>query len=524
MDGAGFSVASTVARRMKMTFSPGLALLALCVAVFPGRGEAKDINIVTAGAKPGDAALVTEILQRAIDEVSAAGGGTVIIPTGTFISAPVQLRSHVTLRLERGAVLQASPNPEHGRRARGFVSAEGCENIGLEGPGIIDGNGGVYEQRDSAPGRPNLVFLRDSRQVLIRDVTLRNAASWTCRLLGCDGVQVRSIRIYSHGGYNNDGIDIDSRNVVVSDCLIDCDDDGICFKSDSTTPCENVVVTNCVVASNCNLIKMGTASIGGFKNISISNCVLRAASEDNRRRWKKSVAGVALDTTGISGIALEIVDGGVMDQVTITNIAMTGVQTPIFMRLGNRRNAPGQVRNVIISNITARTESLISSSITGIPGHRVEGVVLRDILIDVLGNGTAEHAARAVPEKLKDYPENRMFGHSLPAYGLYVRHVQGLTLDNVQFKLRNPDARPAIVLEDAHQVDLRSLRAAPSTPAAPVLVLRESSQVLVSGFRTAEPLKQFARLESCAAGALTLVANDLTGVEQVSNVDEVRAK
>lgn len=480
---------------------------------------AKDVDITDRGAVAGAPALATVAIQGAIDEVAAAGGGTVIVPGGVFMSAPLQLRSHVTLRLERGAVLRCSSDPADSRRARGFISSDGCEDVGLEGAGTIDGNGKVFEQRDSAPGRPLLLSFRNSKHVVVRDVTLRNAATWACRLQGCDGVRITGLRIHSHENYNNDGIDIDSRNVVISDCLIDCDDDAICFKSDSAAFCENVTVTNCVIATNCNAIKMGTSSVGGFRNITVSNCVVRAASEDHRRKWKTRIEGIALDTTAETGIALECVDGGTLEQVTITNITMTGIQTPIFLRLGHRRNAPGRLRNVVISNITATTESLLPSLIVGIPGHRVEGVMLRDIIVDVLGNGTAAHAARTVPEKEKEYPLNRMFGHSLPAYGLYVRHAAGVTLDNVRFNLRHPDARPAVVLDDVHGFDLRHLRAAVSTPAAPVLRMNASTQILVSGFRVSEPLEQFAAVENCPPGALTLLANDFTGVKRISNLE-----
>jgi polygalacturonase len=499
-------------------FSCGFAAFSglLLAATLPAR----TIDIAVAGAEPDAPTPVTAIIQRAIDQLSAAGGGTVIVPPGVFITAPVQMRSHVTLRLERGAVLRGTENPADSRSAKGIVWADGAEDFGIEGDGTIDGNGRVFEQRDSAPGRPRLVDLHNCRNVTLRDVTLRNAPSWTCKLQGCDGVRVHAVRIYSHQGYNNDGFDIDSRNVTLSDCLIDCDDDAICFKSDSETPCENVTVTNCVAASNCNLIKFGTASVGGFKNITVSNCVLRAASEDNRRRWKTKHEGIALDTTGISGIALEVVDGGVMDQVCVTNIAMTGIQTPIFIRLGGRRNGPGRLRNVIISNITARTESLISSSITGIPGQYVEGVILRDIRVEVLGLGTAKHAQAPVPEKEKSYPENRMFGDALPAYGLYVRHARGITLDNVQFVLRNADARPAILLDDAHGVDLRGLRADPALPAAPLLRIMRSTQIAISGFRSEWPLDEFARIEECAPHAVNFQGNDFSGVARVSNLNE----
>lgn len=480
-----------------------------------GGVHARTIDIGTCGATPGGDVAVTRVIQEAIDAVSASGGGTVVIPSGLFVSAPIQLRSRVTLRLERGAILRCVSNPAEAARARGFVFAEECENVGIEGPGTLDGNGFVFEQRDGARGRPRLVEFYRVRDASIREVTLLNAASWTCKLQDCDGVRVHGVRILSHAGFNNDGIDIDSRNVVISDCLIDCDDDAICFKSHGATPCENVTVTNCVAASNCNLIKMGTASFGGFRNITVSNCVLRPASENKYRNWKKQIEGVAAATTGLAGIALEIVDGGILDRVCLSNITMSGVQTPIFIRLGGRQNAPGTLRNVVISGITARTESLLPSAIVGIPGHRIDGVVLRDILVEVLGNGTEKHAARAVPEKESGYPENRMFGASLPAYGLYVRHAEGITLDGVRFRLINPDARPAIVLEDAHRIELRHLRADAPTSDLPLLRMKKASSVVVSGFRAEMPLRRFVELLGCAAGAIDLSGNDFTRVEQV---------
>lgn len=147
-----------------------------------------------------------------------------------------------------------------------------------------------------------------------------------------------------------------------------------------------------------------------------------------------------------------------MDQVTITNISMTGVQTPIFMRLGSRKNPTGSLKNVIISNVIATSHSRISSTIAGLPGFDIENVVLRDIFVSSVGGGTKEDADRKVPESEKEYPENRMFGWSLPASGLFIRHAKNITIDNFQLSLHQPDLRPMIYLDDVKQLKATNIK------------------------------------------------------------------
>jgi polygalacturonase len=419
-------------------------------------------NIIDYGAKSDGVTLNTVFIQQAIDVCSDQGGGTVIIPGGTFNTGSLVLKDHVKLQLEKNAILLSSPDIMDfpgDQSSKSLILIDQVENVSLTGTGTIDGRGDAFTVAEAAPDRPFLVLVRDSKNIRIEGVSLRNSAFWTLKLLGNEKVKINGISIYSHVNYNNDGIDIDSKDVIISDCIIDSDDDALCFKSDRRSVCENVVVTNCILASNCNFIKMGTSSFGGFRNISISNCILRPASESNIRYWNKTIPGITDSITGISGIALEVVDGGFMDQVTISNISMRGVQTPVFIRLGSRRNPTGSLRNVLISNITATTHSLIPSSITAVPGFYVENVVLRDMIIQCRGGGTEKDARRQVPEMEKAYPENRMFGYSLPAYGLYIRHARNITLDNIRLSLLNPDIRVAIWLEDAHQIELRNLKA-----------------------------------------------------------------
>jgi polygalacturonase len=486
--------------------------LILCCCVLAGSTRAEDVSVLDCGAVPDSKTLATDAIQKAVDRCAATGGGTVTVPPGRFLTRTVFLKSNVNLHLGQGAVLVGDTQPRAFTQA--VVYADGIENASITGRGTIDGQGYKKYYPTNGP-RHNDIRLFRSRNITVQDVTLVNSPSWVFRILECDGVIVRGVRIYSFANENNDGIDIDGRNITVSDCIIDCDDDAMCLKSDDPNfLVENVAISNCVIASNCNGIKFGTSSRCGFRNIAISNCVVRRPSEAAQRHWAATVPGVTRDDTVISGLALEVVDGGVMDQVAITNISMTGVQTPLFIRLGSRRGQ-GTLRNVVISNITATNESLITSSITGIPGSYVENVTVRDVIFTCKGTGTVAQANAPVPEKEASYPENRMFGPSLPAYGLYVRHVKNLVCENFRFNLAAPDARPAVLLDDCHNIRLTGFDVATPSEERPLVRLIQSTNVTLSGCQSATPVVKFVQVEGHESSGIKLTGNDFTQVKDI---------
>ncbi|MBO4670542.1 MAG: glycoside hydrolase family 28 protein [Bacteroidales bacterium] len=443
-----------------------IAVILLSLPAFAG---SRNVLITRTGAREGAGRDNAPAIQKAIDKVSRAGGGTVTVPAGDFVTGPIELKSGVELHLEMGARLLgltdiAAYEKAHrvnagGRRSPhcGLIYANGQENIAVTGPGTIDGQGGdpVFNVGKADPGgRPMIILFRDCRNVLVRDVRLENSAHWVQYYTDCEGVRVSGVKVYSHCNYNNDGIDIESRDVLVTGCIFDCEDDAICLKGAGDRLCENVAVSNCVAASNCNAVKLGTGSSCGYRNISISNITIRAASEDNFRHWSTRIAGVTAPVTVISGIAVEVVDGGICENVCISNISMRDVQTPIFIRMGRRGSdcSGSRLRGVTISGVTAVCESMMSSSITGVPGLRPEDIYLSDIDITAPGGGTAEMAGIPVPEAEDTYPENRKLGHSLPASGLYIRHADNVFLSNVRFHFRAPDARPPIVTDDCNNL------------------------------------------------------------------------
>ncbi len=445
----------------------------------PQKGTENDRFAVYADGKT----LTTSGLQRLIDECAQKGGGVVSIPAGKYLTGTLRLRNNVTLHLEKGAKLIGSKNatdyPEQGRR-KALVFAEKVNNIAITGEGEIDGSGAAFNKGNDAPNRPTLILLQDCKNVKVDSVRLSNSAFWTFRFVRCDGVDINRVYVEGHANWNNDGFDIESRNVTISDCVLDTDDDAICFKSeDPDFVVENVTVKNCDLSSNCNFIKFGTASAGGFRNIRVYDCNLHKCSKSLLRFWEKIVPGVTDPITGIAGMALEVVDGGFMEDVIISNIDMKDVQTPIFIRLGRRKASENSyLKNVTIKNITGTTASHIASSITGVPGLRVENVCIQDVNLQLKGGGKLADTRVDVPEKEDAYPENRMFGVMLPAYGFYIRHADNIHLKNVTLStFGNPEERYAIVADDVTQLSFTDCHLQKPSSGLPIVHLIDSQDV-----------------------------------------------
>ena len=259
------------------------------------------------------------------------------------------------------------------------------------------------------------------------------------------------------------------------------------------------MVTNCVLSSLCNAFKLGTESNGGFENIVMSNC--------------------AIYDTRISGLALELVDGGTLEQVSISNVTMHNTRSAIFIRLGDRARpfksgtepiGTGRLRHVRISDVQAFGADAVGCSITGLPGHPVEDVVLENVTVSFAGGGKLQDLA-SVPEKEKAYPEYGMFG-ALPAYGFFCRHTRGLRLSRVQVSTVQPDPRPALVCEDVSGLELFGWRAAMND--SPTVVFQQVQDALVHGCEAAPGTGVWLRVGGNNSAAIRLVANELSAAKQ----------
>ncbi|MBI4891862.1 MAG: glycoside hydrolase family 28 protein [Acidobacteria bacterium] len=475
-------------------------------AAAAGSPAARLFDVRAHGAAGDGRTLDTKAINAAIDASHNAGGGVVYVPPGVYLTGTVIIKSNVTLYLEAGATLLGSRDladysPQPGPPLKGdangkhLVFARDAENIGLCGPGRIDGQGSAFwvpsgrvappaadAWRDVATydwkplDRPSpLLEFAYCRNVRLEDVRIENASGWTVRPINCDGVVIKGIRIKNPViGPNTDGLDpTGCQNVFISDCWIDTGDDAICLKSENpyggdVRVSKNITITNCVLTCCCNGLKFGTATRGGFENVTFTNSVIFNEDVDPRARV-------------ISGIALEMVDGGWLEGVTISNVRMQRVRTPIFIRRGNRRprpdGTPGPLRGVMIENIHA-TGAILTNSITGLPGFDVEDITLRGIRIESEEGGPEEWVRINVPEQEKSYPEARMFGR-LPAYGFYCRHVRGLRLRDIDLGAGKSEARPAIACEDVKGLDLDGLRSGRIVSSQPQIRLTDSQDVWI---------------------------------------------
>jgi polygalacturonase len=463
--------------------------------------QASVFDVKSYGAIGDGNNLDTTAINKTIEAAAAAGGGTVHFPAGTYLCGSIHLASNTTIYLDQGATIEAKfdpnvydkpePNPfdkyqdfGHSHWHNSLIWGEGLENVSIMGPGLINGKGLSRDlnRRDNLPEEllgNKAIALKNCRNVILRDISILKGGHFAILATGVDNLTIDNLKIDT----NRDGINIDCcRNVRISNLSINSPwDDAICLKSSYglgfARATENVTITNCMVTGGYELgtlldgtfkrfdpefrvsrtgrIKFGTESNGGFKNITISNIVFDYCQ----------------------GLALETVDGGLLEDVTITNITMRDiVNMPIFLRLGSRMRGPegvpvGKLRRVNINNLVVyNSASRAASTISGIPGHLIEDVRISNVQIFLQGGGTKEQAIIEVPEKEDAYPEPTMFG-TLPAYGFFIRHVKGIELSNIHISTMKEDFRPVFVLYDVKGADFFNIKV-PKVEDVPTFVLK----------------------------------------------------
>ncbi|HWE87696.1 MAG TPA: glycosyl hydrolase family 28 protein [Terracidiphilus sp.] len=491
-------------------------------------------NVQEYGARPDGRTMNTEAIQRAIDETAHAGGGIVHVPAGRYRTGRLDLRSRVTLSLDEGCVLLGSTSLSDYQGAgeknkRHLIYASNAEQVALTGPGHIDGQGTSFWEssgraalppdqawadvashalKPKSSGRPSpMILFSNCRGVRVDAVHLENSPGWTLHTLNCDDVQITGITIRNPvNGPNTDGIDITGcQNVLVSGCSVQTGDDAICLKSENPLGAEprlvkNVTVTKCSLSTCCNGFKLGTSSEGGFENIVFSNSVIHNDA-------------VPLGERVISGVALEVIDGGWIDGVQVSGIQMQRTRTPIFIRLGNRKRVHDYsqhgLRRVVIENIQA-SETVLASSITGIPGDLVDDITLSDLRIENALPSRSESISSAVPEKDNAYPEARMFG-MLPASGLYVRHARNLHMKNLEFSASSQEGRPTLLFDDVDGVRVSGFKSTPVSGHAPVVGLLNAREVTISDSVAPAGTDAFIAVAGGNSANIVLAGDDLHG-------------
>lgn len=466
-------------------------------SICPALAQAPVYNVKAYGAHGNGKNLDTKAIDEAINAASAAGGGTVYFPAGEYLSVTIHLKSNIALYLDQGSTIVAAMTgdgtqydlPEisendryqdygHSHFHNSLIFGEDLHDISITGPGRIWGKGLVREE--SKTGQYNgfgnkALALKRCRNVILKDFTVAHGG-WFCFLLtAVDNATIDNIKMDT----NRDGIDlVSSKNVHISNCSVNSPvDDAIVLKCDFALnyprATENVTINSCQVSgynegtfldgtyvkgnnSPTGRIKLGTESNGGFKNIAITNCVF-----DNCR-----------------GLALETVDGAILEDITIDNITMRDVgNAPLFIRLGARMRGPkdypySQIHRVMISNVTAYdVTGKQGAIISGIPGHDIEDLTLNHIRIYFKGGGTKAQAAIEVPLLVDAYPDPNRFG-VIPAYGFFIRNVKDLKMNDVEVCFLKEDLRPAFILDHVDGADFQHIRAQ-KAEGIPVFTLKQ---------------------------------------------------
>ena len=530
--------------------APALATAALATFPYQSAGSLASASapigaiydIKTFGATGDGATLNTEAVQSAIDQCHQEGGGTVLVPRGTFVVGTLELKSNVTLHLAEGGKLLGSADINHYRagnnipRGNGnivLISAADADNVTVSGPGTIDGNGAKFftgrgdntgPGQDSSQGyfhRPHLLIFSRCRNLLIRDVFLTASAYHCCRILNCRYVRCEGVRIHNRVNKNNDGFHFNSSEYVnVSNCNIACQDDACALFGSN----KYVTVTNCSFSTRWSIFRFGG---GNPEQIAISNCLI-------------------YDTFGCP-IKMRFGRGSRAENISFSNLVMRNVTGPISIGLDSRRRrsstthatqataatspststAPtnGVVRNITFSHIRATVVEQgfqhadlpfpsdfrpgeLRSCIVINGAHQddvIENVTLDNVHITVAGGGTAEEADRAIPAMAGEYFE---IG-TPPAYGVYARNARGLTLHNVRLETGKPDARPAIVFDRVEDASVGGFTAYGDPRAAAVVRCSDSRRLMFSGARVLGESAAFLRVEGKRSERITIDGGDL---------------
>lgn len=417
------------------------------------------------GAVGDGVTLDTAAIQAAIDECAGTGGVTVVEP-GTYYTGTIFLKSDMTFRIREGAKILGSTD-QADYDGETLVAIRDAENVTVEGPGIIDGNGPTWwfwHMIDTSAYRPERMLQpRNSKNLVFRDLWLQDSAGWHFHLLACDdvlidNVTIRTLTAKTSLSPNTDGIDIDAcRNIEVKNCDIETGDDAIVLKNgyaEWARESYNINVHDCTVAAWANGLKIGTRPMQPVHDVIFRDIVIQGSVHSNP------------GTRVMGGITLLSDDGSEVYNVLAERIQMKAVQSPFFLRVqerllddeDNRISQAGRLYDITLRDITVE-DCQIPGMIMGIPGHPVENVKIENVTIVSSVAGTVEDRDIVPDERNLEYPDAIYFG-KMPAYGVYARHVTGPLefAGSVTFASTADEKRAAVILDDVTTYDTNGIK------------------------------------------------------------------
>lgn len=425
-------------------------------------------DVFAYGAKGDGKTNDQQAIQRAIDACKATGG-TVAFHDGTFLTGQIVLGSDMTLHIDSSATIlgiqsdSESAYPHHLIETtypnrmlddcqRRLIYGNHVQNVTITGGGTIDGQGDYapwmnVKELGTEKDRPSILAFVGAKNITVSNITMTRPACWTQVYIESDSIIIRNIKVHTGNlTPNRDGIDIvDCHHVLIEDAYIQSEDDGICFKSGSEYGCRDVTVRRCVIdklnvpAGNC--FKLGTDGLGSFMNFDISDMTLKNAFQN-------------------SAIAIESMDGAVIDNINFSNCEISNSGQALFILLADRRRTvPGRKTRIgSISNVHFKDirgggfTQQYPSIITGIKGHHIQNVTFEDVQLRLHGGEKSND--QTVMEYDGQYPEGSKFGNT-NAFAFFVRHTDQVSFINCDISAAQPDARDWLVTENVKDVIIK---------------------------------------------------------------------
>ena len=505
---------------------------------------ARVYNVRSFGAKGDGTTLDTAAVQSAVDACHKDGGGTVLVPAGTFQIGTVELRSNVTLHIAAAGKLLGSADGkqyhavdaiplkgdatlEDGNWA--LLFAVNATKVSIEGPGTIDGQGAAFHSkvRGTPPPsgiggarRPYHVLAYRCDDFSVRNISLLDCAYHSIRVIQSKRVQMDGIYIHNRVNGNNDGFHfISAEYVTVSNCTVKSQDDA-CAMFGS---CRFITITNCSFSTRWSVFRFGG---GVAENISVSNCLLYEV--DGCPIKLHAGPGARLENISFSNLVLQEVTGPINissgpsePKTASANQKGGGEQMPMSKDI-----APAIVRNISFSNIqgtvTTSPPQLSESSVGAgfrpgeghscitlncVAGSTLENISFDDVHLTFGGGGTAEDASR---RDLPPYAGEYFILGPMPAYGFYARNAKGITLNNIRLQVRTPDLRPALILDHMEDVAVNGLGVQGNAEAESVLRFIDTKQVLMTAARVLTASSPFLQLEGAENENIIIDGGDLS--------------
>ncbi len=442
---------------MTASFHKLFGLAAACLAFFAysntlalAAGKSGVFDVRAHGATGDGATLDTAAIEAAMAAAATAGGGQVYFPSGRYLSGTIRLRSGVGLHLEAGARLigttnlaeysqpqipQSMPEAKWGKWHRALLVGDSVENVAITGAGTIDGNRVFDPHGEESMRGPHTLNMVNCRGISLRDVTLVDAGNYAIFFQLSDDVEIRNVKIV--GGW--DGVHWRGtperwcQNVRLLNCQFYTGDDAIAGRY-----WNNTLIQDCLINSSCNGIRL----IGPATRLTIAHNVFRGPGEQPHR-----TSGAQRRTNMLSGIILQPgawdATRGPLDEVFMADNVMEQVASPITLWI-----KPGNTANrVTVSGLQATGVYRAAFSAESWTDSPITNVVLRDVHVEFAGGGQATQALEKVKGPGVD-------ARSLPAWGLYVRKVQNLTVEDARFSLATDDYRPVIHAEEVTRLTL----------------------------------------------------------------------